>query len=91
VHIGRDALQVTNRSDQAWVCWLRVGPGSLVYAPAVEITSGGSRELPFAEFKDGTAHLDPTALNRLARRIIDARCRDEAGRFHTVRMPQRFY
>lgn len=91
VHIGSDALQVTNGSGLAWECALRVGQRGVVYSPWTTVPAGETRDVTFVQFRDGTTHPDPAALAQLARQVINAECVDQDGRMHRARLPTRFY
>jgi hypothetical protein len=80
LHIGRDALGVSNPSDTQWTCRVELGVWPAYTITAI-VASQHSRELPYSSFiRIGTNQgLSP---ERAARQRIDIECRQPDGIEH---------
>jgi len=80
LHIGADALRVTNRSREQWVCTIGLGSRAPHRATAA-IEAGATVDIPFDKFRtqDESSSGDRTERVNAARRMLSADCVEPGG------------
>lgn len=85
VHIGADALHVTNGSDRAWYCYFRLGrPTSerATLTSPVRVEPGGGVDVAYRDFLSVDPRVDAAVRRRLARDDMQAQCAEPSGLSH---------
>ena len=84
VHIGADALRLTNGSSDAWYCYVSLGkpPTRMTITSPVRVAPHASFDLPFKEFRNLDTGPDAALRRRAARDSTRVQCVESSGRSH---------